>query len=404
MTVEAMHDVDRDLERDREVSRYDLIGMHHPELDDLVALAAQTTDSPVAAINLMNAGTQTTVAAVGLATGVCDREDSMCDIVLYAGHPVEVPDASLDPRWADHPHVNGELGSFRFYYSHQLVSPRGIVVGTLCLFDYVRRELEPEQHFRLDKIARWIVDILELRLRTRELEDTVLELTRARDELERSNAMLGTFAGQVAHDLRGPVSAVTASLGMLREDPTGLDADQAWLLERAVGSVGRMDQLIGDMLAFASVGGRGDQGDVDLAELLLLVRDDLAADLEGVHLVAKDLPLVTGDLTQWRVVLQNLVANAVKFTRGRSTSPLVRVSAGVEAGRWWLEVADNGPGVPAKDRSRVFGLMTQGDPSHEGIGLGLATCQRIVDANGGTIRIDAAPEGGALVRVVVPVP
>jgi signal transduction histidine kinase len=399
MTTQAA----RDLERDHEVSRYDLTGPRHPELEDLAALAAHTTDMPVAAINLMQAGTQITVAAVGAEIEACTREDSMCHVVLYDGHPVQVPDASLDPRWADNPHVNGERESFRFYFAQQLVSPRGVVVGTVCLFDYVRRELDAEQLERMDKIAHWIVTILELQRRTTELEQTVAELTRARIELERSNAMLGTFAGQVAHDLRGPVSAVTASLGMLREDPTGLDADQGWLLERAVGSVARMDQLIGDMLAFASVGGHPELGDVNLAEVMSRVRDDLVADLAGVELTTRNLPVVRGDLTQWRVVLQNLVANAVKFTRG-SAEPRVRVSAGTDSGGWWLEVADNGPGVPAADRERVFGLMTQGDPTKEGIGLGLATSQRIVEAHGGTIAFHEAPEGGALVRVTVPVP
>lgn len=396
MSIEAL----RDLERDHEVSRYDLLGRSHPQLDDLVRLAADLTDMPVAAINLMQAGSQVTVAAVGVATGVCARSDSMCNQVLYAGRPVEVPDASVDPRWTDNPFVNGERDSFRFYFAQQLVSPRGIVVGTLCLFDHVRRELDVAQLVQLDKIAHWIVDILELRLRTRQLEETVAELTLARTELERSNSMLGTFAGQVAHDLRGPVSAVTASLGMLREDPAGLDADQAWLIERAAGSIARMDHLIGDMLAFASVGGRPEGSDVDLAEVMSLVRDDLLADLEGVTLQAPDLPVVRGDATQLRVVLQNLVANAVKFTRDRP-APLVRVSGGVGAGSWWLEVADNGPGVPAADRQRVFGLMTQGDPDGEGLGLGLATCQRIVQAHGGTITLDRAPEGGALVRIAV---
>jgi signal transduction histidine kinase len=101
------------------------------------------------------------------------------------------------------------------------------------------------------------------------------------------------------------------------------------------------------------------------------------------------------------VVLQNLVSNAVKFTRDLP-EPLIRVCAGVEPGGWWLEVADNGPGVSVADRERVFGVLIQGDSSHGGIGLGLATCLRIVEAHGGTIVLDEAPEGGALVRIDVP--
>jgi signal transduction histidine kinase len=397
MTMEAT----RDHERDHEVSRYQVIGVPLPELEDLAAVAAALCHVPVVAIRLMRLDTEVTVAAVGVEPSVCPREDSMCNLVLYAGHPIEVSDASKDPRWADNPQVNGQVSSFRFYYAQQLVSPRGIVVGTMCVFDYVPRVLTDEDHVLLRRIAGRVVDLLELHLRTHELEETVHELTAARAELQRSNEMLGTFAGQVAHDLRGPVTAVSASLEMLREQAPELDADQSWLLDRARGSVKRMDQLIGEMLAYASVGGYPERGHVDLDEVIRLLRDDLAADLSGVVLLAHDLPVVHGDATQWRVVLQNLVSNAVKFTR-ELPEPLIRVCAGVEPGGWWLEVADNGPGVSVADRERVFGVLTQGDSSHGGIGLGLATCLRIVEAHGGTIVLDEAPEGGALVRIDVP--
>lgn len=397
-----MSETTRDLARHHEVSRYDVIGARHEGLDDLVRLVGELTGVPSAAINLMQSGTQATVAAIGMSTGLCAREDSMCHQVLHRDEPVEVPDTLADPTWADNPWVNGEIDSFRFYYAHQLISPRGVVVGTLCLFDYEPRTLDDEQRFKVARVAAWIMDTLELRLRTFELEETVTELTTARTELQRSNEMLDLFAGQIAHDLRGPVAALNLTLGMLRDEIAEDASDESWLLDRALGSVSRMDSLIGDMLAFASLGTGLQAGEADLAALVGVVRDDLGEGLDGVRLVADRLPVVPGGATQWRVVLQNLVANAVKFTRGVE-APLVRVSAGTDSWGWWLEVADNGPGVPDSDRKRVFGLLTQGDPAREGIGLGLATCTRIVQAHGGSIRIGDAPEGGALVRITVPV-
>jgi signal transduction histidine kinase len=400
--VDLTSETPRDLARHHEVSRYDVIGARHEGLDDLVRLVGELTGVPSAAINLMQAGTQATVAAIGMPTGMCAREDSMCHQVLHLDEPMEVPDTFSDPAWADNPWVNGEIDSFRFYYAHQLVSPRGVVVGTLCLFDHEPRRLDDEQRFKVARVAAWIMDTLELRLRTFELEETVTELTAARTELQRSNEMLDLFAGQIAHDLRGPVAALNLTLGMLREEVSEDHTDQSWLVDRALGSVTRMDTLIGDMLAFASLGTQLNVGEADLTELIDMVRVDLGEELDGVRLVADRLPVVPGGATQWRVVLQNLVTNAVKFTR-HLDAPLVRVSAGTDSWGWWLEVADNGPGVPVADRERVFGLMTQGDPAKEGIGLGLATCARIVQAHGGSIRITEAPEGGALLRLTVPV-
>lgn len=391
----------RDLERDAEVQRYRVAGIAQTELDDLAHMAAHLCGMPVALINLMQGDTQVTIAASGAEVGMCAREDSMCNMILYDPQPVVVPDASKDPRWAGNPFVDGTVEAYRFYCAHQLVSPRGVVIGTLCAFDHVPREIDAQADLQLGLIARRVVDLLELRLRTRELEETVAELTGARDELRRSNDLLGIFAGQVAHDLRGPLTSVGLSLGMLQQELDDLGVDQGWLIQRALASTTRMDSLIADMLSYASLGGQPEFGRVDLQASLDEALDDLRGSLSVAEVVSRSLPVVHGDATQWRMVLQNLVSNASKFARP-GIPPLVRLTGEATEDSWKLEVCDNGPGVPEADRERIFGLMTQGDPRVEGVGLGLATCRRIVQAHGGTIRMDGAPGGGA--RVVIDVP
>lgn len=122
---------DRTVEqRERAVLGYGVIGVPQPELDDLAVLATQLCHVPAAAINLMTSGTQATVAAVGVERDVCDLKDSMCNAVLEEGHPIQVADASRDPRYADNPFVNGERSAFRFYSAHQLTNRDGLVVGT----------------------------------------------------------------------------------------------------------------------------------------------------------------------------------------------------------------------------------------------------------------------------------
>ena len=87
------------------------------------------------------------------------------------------------------------------------------------------------------------------------------------------------------------------------------------------------------------------------------------------------LPVVRGDPVQLRTVLQNLVANAVKFS-GRGAQ--VRVGAEEQANGWWIGVADRGPGIPEQDRERAFEPMVRLDRTRPGSGIGLATCRRIV--------------------------
>lgn len=371
----------RDLDRSRvaEIGKYRVLT--DPPRADLLALvevAAQVAQVPMATINLITDTEQVQVATHGFDASVCLREDSMCNVVLHEGAPVVVPDASRDDRFRDNPFVTGVLGDVRFYATHQLRTPDGVVIGTLCVFDTVPRELTDEQEHALTGLADRVVDLLELELRTR--------------ELKRSNEQLAAFAGQVSHDLRNPLTAVTMSLDLIADGLAPDDA-RAFLVQRALGGAGRMQSLIDDLLAYARVGAELQRVPVDLAAVLADVRVDLAAPLADATVVVGDLPTVTGDPVQLRAVVQNLVANAAKFTR-QGEPPYVEVDGTRLDGGWRVEVCDRGPGIPEDERERVFQPLARIDEDVEGSGIGLSTCRRIIEAHGGRIGLANAAYGG----------
>jgi signal transduction histidine kinase len=201
----------------------------------------------------------------------------------------------------------------------------------------------------------------------------------------RSNEELAAFAGQVAHDLSSPMPGVRRLLELLAE--------------RALGGVGRMPELLDDLLAYAGLGGGVQATPVDLAEVLAEVREDLHVELAAAEVTAAELPVLRADRTQLRALLQNLLSNGARFRR--PDRPLrVRVEARQAAAGWRVTVVDNGRGVPTDLREEAFELLIQvHDPELKagGSGTGLATCRRIATAHGGAIGIDDGDDGGAAV-------
>jgi signal transduction histidine kinase len=380
-----------------EIDKYRVLT--RPPRKDLLALveiAARVAAVPMATINLITDTEQHQIAAHGFDAGVCAREDSMCNLVLHVGHPVIVADASRDPRFCDNPFVTGAIGHVRFYATHQLVTPQGVVIGTLCVFDLEPRVLDDDQARALSALADRIVDLLELELRTRELE-------RAQQELQRSNEQLTAFAGQVSHDLLNPLTAVSMSLRLAQEqlEEPGGGSRVPWLLERAVGGAERMQSLIDDLLAFARIGGRLSRVPVPLDEVVRDVREDLATVLETATVDVGRLPRVVGDPVQLRAVLQNLVANAAKFTRPGEPARIA-ISAERRDTTWRLRVVDHGIGVPPEDRERVFEPLVRVDDRVPGSGIGLATVRRVIEAHAGRIGLTETPGGGTTVWFDLP--
>jgi signal transduction histidine kinase len=377
------------------LARYDILGDEPPgELRDICALAAQLVGVDTAAINLIDRRFQHQVVACGSDPVVCERIDSMCYLTLLGGSDVTVSDASRDERYARSPWVDGRLGAVRFYSSTILRTPEGQMVGTLCVFDERARTISAEQQQGLRTLARQVVDVLELRARSRELERTVSELSRSHGEL-------AAFAGQVSHDLKTPLTASLGFTELLRELPSvaGDPVAQSYLA-RCTSSGRRMLNLVDDLLAYARVGGRLRKRVVPLDEVLPQVLEDLGALTEGatVRWTGDD---VLADPAQLRVLLQNLIGNACTY-RATERPCRVLVTAAAGGGRTRLNVIDNGPGIPAAARDEALAPLSRLRGDVPGSGLGLATCARIARAHGGALRLATTPGGGLTVTVDLP--
>ncbi len=228
------------------------------------------------------------------------------------------------------------------------------------------------------------------------------------ERLERINAELQEFAYVASHDLAEPLRMVTAYLELLQRRYGGrLDDTADEFIGFAVGGAVRMRGLIDDLLAYSRVGSHElERHDVDLREVVGHVLRGLERaidDARATLVVAKDLPVVRGDATQLGQLLQNLIANAVKF-RAEGRPPRVELVAERREGAVGFSVADNGIGIDPQQIERIFKMFARlhGRDEYDGTGIGLALCRRIAERHGGRITVESEPGAGSRFTVLLP--
>lgn len=149
------------VDRETESALYDVVPSGVQSLRRLAEEGARIAGTPTCVISLMKVTTQRALASVGAEVTVLARKDSLCFAIIDEGGPVHVADVSLDERWVDNPFVDGRWGSFRFLGMHPLISPNGVVIGTLSVLDRRPRTLDATQVAELDALALEVVDALE---------------------------------------------------------------------------------------------------------------------------------------------------------------------------------------------------------------------------------------------------
>jgi two-component system OmpR family sensor kinase/two-component system sensor histidine kinase QseC len=238
-----------------------------------------------------------------------------------------------------------------------------------------------------------------------EIEPLVAELNRLLARLEKAFAAQQVFLSDVAHELRSPLTALRLQSQLLERAP-----DETARLEartRLAAAIDRASHLVEQLLSLARSNPQEASPSfesVDLGELaaaaltdchdLAQSRDiDLGLDAEGSA-------RLMGDPVALRALLRNLIDNAVRYTPPGGT---VQVRTALRGERAIVTVSDNGPGIPAADRQRVFDrFYRRPDTSQAGTGLGLAIVKAVAERHRAEVSLEDAPGGG--LRAVVSFP
>ncbi len=244
-----------------------------------------------------------------------------------------------------------------------------------------------------------------------QLTSLALEDVRLLEELRRANRLKSDFLATMSHELRTPLNIVVGYTDLLLEGDRGaLTVEQCDLLQRVRKAAYEELELIVAMMDVSRLeAGRlpVELTAVDVAALI----EELRGEIEGkggkpgvtlVWQMAQGLPPLRTDRTKLRVVLKNLLSNAMKFTDQGSITMAVRpLEGGVE-----FRVADTGGGIPPEVQAVMFEMFRQGNGlttrCHEGVGLGLYIVRRLLELLGGTVSVESEVGKGSTFRVWTP--
>jgi signal transduction histidine kinase len=336
-------------------------------------------------------GERTTVSD-GTATIDGDTED-----YRFAAVPVETRRGDRLTVYAGAP-LSAEHGAVNTALTVMLIGfPLLLAVVAWVTWLVTRRALRPVEGIRREMAAITASEDLARRVPVPDTHDEVARLASTTNEtlaaLESSVERQRGFVADASHELRSPIASLRTQLEVAAAHPELLD------LDGAVADTVRLQRLAADLLLLARLdaGERPADARVDLAALAREAAEGRA----GVSVRGEGAVRVAGSRGQLGRVLANLLDNAQRHARSA-----VEVSVRRDGDAVVVAVADDGEGVPAADRERIFERFVRLDSARSrddgGAGLGLAIARDVAVRHGGTLTVHDAPAGGALFELRLP--
>jgi len=259
--------------------------------------------------------------------------------------------------------------------------------------DYITKPIE------MQELKARVRNMVRIRRLQRQLEQQTERLRRANEEMEQ-------FLRAVSHDLRAPVVSLCGLASLLRtRHADALSEAGKDLLDKLQRSAESAAALVTHLIEYARVGTAPFRPQrTDLRKLLEQACSNLSAEIQRCDAlidIQGEWPTLECDPVSICQVFQNLIGNAIKF-RGPER-PVVRVSCTPEAGGWKIAVQDNGIGIPPEKHREVFRLFKRlGQVEADGLGVGLATAEKIVQRHGGAIWVESEPGRGSTFFFTLP--
>ncbi len=378
------------------------------DFDDLVMLASNICNTPIALISLIDDKRQWFKARKGLSVRETSKEISFCQHAIQSNDLYVIENAPHHVLFASNPLVKGDP-NIVFYAGMPLTTYDGFNLGTICVIDKEVRSINEQQKEALKIIAKQVIKLLELKLSielgkgvTKKLEEVALELNDA-------NKVKDKIFSIVAHDLRSPLRNINSILDMYKEGDVS-EKEAGDLMHSLSRKVEETADMIDNLLNWAKMQINNTEPYVEDINLLTLIESkvqkfSLNAQEKEISFevqIAKDLN-VKCDIEMLRIILRNLISNAIKFSPVKGC---IVLSASVKNNQAIVCVEDSGAGIVNDDIEKIFSktnhISTYGTNNEKGTGIGLQLCQDLLEKNNGKIWVESEQNKGSRFYFSIP--
>ncbi|MES2829439.1 MAG: GAF domain-containing sensor histidine kinase [Bacteroidota bacterium] len=357
------------------------------DLDELTQLASELCQTPVALVSLLDDHRQWFKSQFGIDAKETPKEQAFCShAILKPKETMVIEDARIDQRFSLNPLVTGDP-NIVFYAGVPLVNDDGFALGTLCVIDTMPRQLTDGQIKSLNILAKQVLNQLELRRK-------VVELERANNVLKENNAFIRDFALSAAHDIKNPLTSMLMTSQLLRAEleksgsPKGIR-----LVDMGINSAKRLTELVNSMLDYSLKPSllMSAHAEFTLDELFTKICSLVNPDEKATINWAKNDQVVVCSAIALEQIFLNLLTNAIRYND--KAKVLIDIEFEESADFYHFKVRDNGIGIEAEDKKKIFEKHATLDVTdrfkEKGTGIGLANVKGLIEKLSGKIEVES---------------
>ncbi len=358
------------------------------DFDDIAELASQICQVPISSIALMDKDRQWYKSKIGFDETEIPRDMSFCTYMIDNNlKSIEVQNMSLDSYYAKNPFVYGEP-KIAFYAGVLLIDPDGYALGSLCVYDLEPKKLTDFQLNALKKLARQVIQLLELRKKNTQLEENNANLVLKYNELEQ-------FARVVSHDIKSPLNNIISLTNLFQEE-YGNRVDQAGneYLEYISKSSLELKNFVDAILVYykSDTINTTEKEKIDWNSLFkkIIAILDAKNEYEIIFPTYNAVELYSNKMAMEQIV-SNLISNSIKYNDKEKVK--IEIELTELPSEILLSIKDNGIGIAKADFEKVFSFFTtlrkKDRFDNMGTGIGLSTVQKMVHKLNGRIELES---------------